>query len=100
MAIMEREVQKIKADCWEELEKLNKQYAAVEAGLGFPPFKRYKVISGGQPCDTLILERVWDSLSAMEEAKAKLNHSMLPPGVHDGITEVVLNVYREFLEEL
>ena len=66
MIIVERLIQKIYPDKWAELEEIDKKYDVVEGRLGFPPKKRYRCMSGGHDTDTLIIERQWDSLAAME----------------------------------
>ena len=68
MARIERMIQKVHPDKWAELEEIDKRYNAVESRLGFPPQKRYRCIMGGYDWNTLILEREWESLAAMEAA--------------------------------
>ena len=48
------------------LEELDKKFIAVESRLGFPPKKRYQSIIGSHDANTVIVERQWDSLAAME----------------------------------
>lgn len=72
MAILARQVQHIYADKWEELEAFDKENNAVEAKYGFPPKKRYQMMSGPDEMGTLIVEYQWESLAAMEEAYNKL----------------------------
>jgi hypothetical protein len=55
-----------------ELEAIDKEYNAVEAKMGFPPKKRYQMISGPDEQGTLIIERQWGSLAAMEAAYEKI----------------------------
>jgi hypothetical protein len=68
MVTVDRMVQKIVPGKWAELEEIDKKYTAVEKRLGFPPKKRYRCIFGGHDANTLIVERQWDSLAAMEAA--------------------------------
>lgn len=67
--IVERMVQKIYPGKWTELDEIDKRYDAVEKRLGFPAKKRYSCVMGGDhDSNTLIIEREWDSLGAMEAA--------------------------------
>jgi hypothetical protein len=71
MIIVERLTQQIRPDKWAELEVLDKKYDAVESRLGFPPKKRYRCYVGGHTTDTLVIERQWKSMAAMEAAYEK-----------------------------
>jgi hypothetical protein len=71
MIVVERQIQKIYPDKWAELEKIDKKYDGVEGRLGFPPKKRYRCMFGLHDTDTLIIERQWESLAAMEAAYDK-----------------------------
>jgi len=66
MVTKERMIQKVFPGKWAELEEIDKRFNAVESRLGFPPKKRYQCIMGGHDMNTLIIERQWDSLAAME----------------------------------
>ena len=72
MIIIERLVQHVFPGKEAELEALDKEYNAVEAKMGFPLKKRYQMISGPDEMGTLIVERQWVSLAAMEAAYEKL----------------------------
>jgi hypothetical protein len=69
--ILERHTQEIFMDKWEELEALDKKFNAVESRLGFPAKKRYRCYIGGHTINTIVVEREWDSLAAMEAAYEK-----------------------------
>jgi hypothetical protein len=71
MIIIERQVQQIFPNKWVELDVLDKKYDVVEKRLGFPPKKRMQVLSGGLPMNTVIIERQWPSLAAMEATYEK-----------------------------
>jgi hypothetical protein len=71
MITVERLIQQIRADKWAELEAIDKKYSAIESRLGFPPKKRYRCISGRHNTDTLIVERQWESMAALEAAWQK-----------------------------
>lgn len=66
MITLERMIQKVSPGKFPVLEELDKKFIAVEARLGFPPKKRYQCISGSHDTNTVIVERQWDSLAAME----------------------------------
>jgi hypothetical protein len=70
--ILERQIQKIYPDKWEELEKINKRNTAVEKRIGFPPKRRYQGFAGNHGTDTLIIELEWESFAAMEAAYEKI----------------------------
>jgi len=53
------------------LEDIDKRYDALEGPLGFPPKKRLWCISGPHTNNTLVIEREWESLAAMEAAYEK-----------------------------
>lgn len=71
MVSVERLIQQIYPDKWQELEAIEKKYNAVENRLKFPPKRRYRCYVGGHNTNTLIIERQWDSLAAMEAAYEK-----------------------------
>jgi hypothetical protein len=69
--ILERMIQKEIPGKWAELEALDQKYNVVEARLGYPPKRRYRCMVGGHTTDTIIIEREWDSVAAMEAAYSK-----------------------------
>jgi hypothetical protein len=71
MITIERMIQKVRPGKWAELEAIDKKYNAVERRLGYPPKKRYRSVMGGHDLDTVITERQWDSLAAMEATVTK-----------------------------
>ena len=72
MIVIERQIQKVRPGKWAALEEADKKWNAVESRLGFPATKkRYQCIVGGHDLNTLIVERQWDSLAAMEAAFEK-----------------------------
>ena len=72
MAIIERGIQKIACGKWADSEEIGKRFDAVEMRAGFPPKKRYRALIGGHVWDTLIVERGWESMAAMEGAYEKV----------------------------
>ena len=72
MVIIERLVQHVFPGKMAELGAIDKKYDAIEAKMGFPPKKRLQMISGPDEMNTLIVERQWASLAAMEAAYEKL----------------------------
>ena len=68
MVIVERMIQKIYPGKLDTLNEIDKRFDVVEKGLGFPPKKRYSPVSGTLDLNTIVLEREWESLAAMEEA--------------------------------
>lgn len=73
---LERMIQKVTSGRSAELEQLDKQFIVVETRLGFPSKKRYQCVAGGHDTNTVIVERHWDSLAAME---AKFEQALADP---------------------
>lgn len=71
MKVLERHVRKIHPSKWDEAERLDKRYDAIEGKYGFPPKRYYRCISGTHDVFTSIMEREWESLAAMEAAQEK-----------------------------
>jgi len=70
--VIERMIQEIYPDKFEELEELDKKYTEIENKYVYPPKKRFRCIAGPHDINTLILEREWPSLSKMEKSVTKL----------------------------
>ena len=68
MVCIERLVQQIRPDKWAELAALDAKYNAIESRLGFTPKRRSRCYIGGHFTDTLVIERQWESMAAMEAA--------------------------------
>lgn len=67
-----RQIQKIKAGKWDELEEINKKFNEIEQKLGFPDNKkRYRHLIGTQDISTLIIEFQWESMAKMEKMVTK-----------------------------
>jgi hypothetical protein len=71
MIAIERMTQKIYPGKWAELEEIDKRYNEIEGRMGFPIKKRYQCVIGAEDNNTLIIERQWDSLGAMESTYEK-----------------------------
>jgi hypothetical protein len=71
MVIIERQIQKVRAGKWAELEDLDKKFSPVESQLGFPARRRCRSLVGGLTTDILIIERQWESFAALETAYEK-----------------------------
>jgi NIPSNAP protein len=71
MIAVERMMQKIYPGKWMELEEIDKRYNEIESRMGFPAKKRYQCIIGAEDNNTLIIERQWDSLAALESTYEK-----------------------------
>jgi hypothetical protein len=69
---LERQIQHIRPGKWAELEALDPKFNVIESRLGFPAKRRYRCYIGGQTNNTLIIEREWESLAAMETAYMKI----------------------------
>lgn len=97
MVTIDRMIQKVSPGKWAELEVIDKRFNAVESRLGFPPKKRYRCIMGSHDTNTLIVERQWDSLAAMEatyeKAFADPEHQALGEEITSIITSTQWEVY-------
>jgi hypothetical protein len=71
MICVERLTQQVRPDKWAELEAIDAKYRAIESRLGFAPKRWYRCYIGGHNTDTLVIERQWESLAAMEAAYDK-----------------------------
>ena len=69
---LERQVQQIHPGKWEELETLDPKFNKVESRNGFPSKRRLRCYIGGHSNNTLVIERDWESLAAMEAAYMKV----------------------------
>lgn len=73
MAVLHVNIQHIYPDKWAELEVFEKKIAALEAKHGYPPKRRYTLVSGADEYNTLVIAYEWESLEALEKAFAKLS---------------------------
>ena len=70
--VIERLIQEIYPNKFEELEEIDKRFTEIENKCGFPPKKRIRCIAGPHDINTVILEREWSSLSKFEKAATRL----------------------------
>jgi hypothetical protein len=95
MIAIERMIQKVRPGKWAELEEIDKKYDAVESRLGYPPKKRYPCAMGGHDHNTLIVERQWDSLAAMEAAYEKAFADPELQALNEEVTSIVKSTQME-----
>lgn len=69
---LERQIQHIRPGKWEELEVMDQNFNKVESRNGFPAKRRLRCYIGGLTNNTLVIERDWESLAAMEAAYMKV----------------------------
>ena len=100
MPILERQIQVIRSGKWEELEEMDKEWTTIESRYGYPSKTRYTYISGGYDTGTLIVERLWDSFAASEEAFQKLNADPEAKALSEKGSEIIDSMKREFLWKL
>jgi hypothetical protein len=96
MVTLERLIQHITPGKWAELEALDKEYDVVESRFGFPPKKRYQLLAGPDEIQTLVIERQWPSLAAMEAAYEKI----MADSAYQTLTAKSLPVIRDNRWEL
>ncbi len=100
MKVLERMIQRIYDDKWDELEKLDKAFTVLEEQHGYPPKTRYLYISGGHKVNTLVVERLWDSMAAMEQATEKLQATAEAKELFTKSAQIVKAMNIEFLMAL
>lgn len=71
MAILERLVFKLQGGNWERIQQAEAVADEIEARWNFPPKRLYRPMLSGSSFDTLIIEREWESLAAMEAAETE-----------------------------
>jgi hypothetical protein len=72
MAILMREIQKVRPGKWAELEDTEAKWVSFERRVGFPENKRrYRVYSGVDDVNTLVVEFEFESLAALEAANER-----------------------------
>jgi len=73
MRIVERHVQKLESNQWQAYQEREKKFADIEERLGDYPQKRhYRTVSGNNDIRTVVWEREWESMAAMEASYEKL----------------------------
>ncbi|MCP4363433.1 MAG: hypothetical protein GY796_35990 [Chloroflexi bacterium] len=100
MIVIERQIQKVHPEKWEELEELDKKYDVIESRLGYPPKKRCRCIVGGHDVNTLIVERQWESLAKMEAIIEKAFADPGFQGLQAELTTIVASVQFELYQPL
>ena len=100
MTIVERQIQTIRPGKWEALEEIDKKNTIIEERYGYPPKTRYRYISGENDWNTLIVDREWESLAALEAAHMKLSEDPESKEVNEPIYEIVEIIRMEFLWKL
>jgi len=94
--VIERLIQEIYPNKWEELEEIDKKFTEIENKYGYPPKKRFRCIAGPHDINTVILEREWPSLSKMEKSATKL---YLDPEINK-LTQQIFDIVKSGRTEL
>jgi hypothetical protein len=95
---MERRIQTVQVGHGEAYRDSEKRWTALEGEIGgFPPKRHYSSLSG-EPFGTIVWERDWESLAAMEAAYDKMTQSPTVRGLIEGTYGVVsserIELYR------
>ena len=69
MAILERQISQLRPGKAKEVIEISKRFDAIEKRWGFP-VKRFYSSLAGEPVNTMVMEREWESLAAYENAWA------------------------------
>jgi hypothetical protein len=93
-------LQKIHHGKWEELDEIDKEWTTIESRHGYPSKRRYVYISGGHDTNTLVVERLWDSFAALEEAFKKVRSDPEAKALQKKGAEIVESEQMEFLWKL
>ena len=70
--VLIRLIQEIAPDKWQQLDGIDKKFDELESKMGFPPKKRYRGLMGPD-LNTLVVERVWESMAKAEEVMSMAN---------------------------
>ena len=100
VAILQRQIQIIRPGKWAELDEIDKKFDAVEGPLGFPSKRRYRSLVGGHTTDTLIIEREWESLAALEAAYEKAYVSTERQALVQSLEPILERQYIELYQPL
>ena len=95
--VLERMSQKIYPTKWLELEELDKKYDAIESKHGYPPKRRYRLFVGGDNTNTIVIEREWESVAAMEAAYEKAFMDPELQALHAEAAEIIAENQIELL---
>jgi hypothetical protein len=72
MAILIREIQKVRSGQWEALRGAEERWNTFEERVGFPPNKRRsRVYSGLDDTNTVVIEFEFESLAALDAANER-----------------------------
>jgi hypothetical protein len=69
VAILERQVSQLRPGKAKEVIEISKRFDLIEKRMGFP-LKRFYSSIAGEPTNTMVMEREWESLAAMESVWA------------------------------
>jgi hypothetical protein len=96
MKIMERLIMVIHRGAWEDLEKLEKKYEALERQWGFPPGRRYRAGASGHIMNSMITEREWESYTAREVAYEQALANPEWRGLAEESRNIIASIQAEF----
>jgi hypothetical protein len=65
--IMQRLIQTVCPNKWIDLDEIDIKFNEMEDEMGFPPKKRFRHLAGEYSTNTLVIERVWESLAELEK---------------------------------
>ncbi len=69
MAILERQISQLRPGKAKEVIEISKRFDAIEKRWNFPA-KRFYYSIAGEPSNTMVMEREWESLAAFESGWA------------------------------
>lgn len=71
LAIMYRQVMRVRPDCWARLLDLEQRLDQAEARAGHPMPRRYRALIGGEAADTRVCSRIYESYADFAALMAK-----------------------------
>ena len=77
MEILERIIHQINPGKWPEVNAMEAEFVKIESPFGFTEKMSFQMLAGGDGANTLVVERQWPSMAAMEAAYGK---AMADPG--------------------
>ena len=95
--VIQRLIQRVYNGKWEELEVIDKKFNELEDKMGFPPKKRYRLLTGAYDTNTIIIEHQWESLAKMEKIMTKAFLDPEYQKLGSGLDTIIERGYQELL---
>lgn len=94
--VLLRTIQEIQPGKWDELEELDKEFNEIEyEKYKYPKKRRYRLLTGINNTNTLIVERVWESMRKMENV---MEESAFDPDLmklNEKLNDIMIRAWNE-----